>query len=372
MRFAGLRSRRARLLEGEIEFERAVYECPRCRRSLAPLDGELGLGPHEQLGRLVQKKAAYAAACGSFTQASRDLRHQAELEVSPAEIARVAERVGCVLDELQREREEQWNEPVGGDHNVAKPEIACERLVLQADATSVLTVSGEENKMVYVGTAFDASSRGRKESGRPVIGERRYGASAEDFEDFAPRLRALAHRMGARQAAKLAFVGDGASYLWKWAQENLSEAVMIQAPWHVFDRLSKLLEELGHKGAPKQAQLGQWSALILESRAGEVIEQLGQERKRRRGLKRKRLEEEIGYLENSRHRMDYARYRQEGWLIGSGAIEATCKHLVKERFGLSGARWKRSRLRFILALRLSIFNEEWKTDWDSQALRPAA
>lgn len=61
--------------------------------------------------------------------------------------------------------------------------------------------------------------------------------------------------------------------------------------------------------------------------------------------------------------MDYARYCREGWPIGSGAIEGTCKHLVKERFGVTGARWKRERIRDVLALRLSMYNERWGEDW---------
>jgi hypothetical protein len=374
MRPAGEKPRSARLLEGGLEFSRPVYECPRCRRSHAPLDAELGLGAHEQLGRLVRKKAAYAAAHGSFAGASRDLKHQAEIDVSPAEIARVAEQAGAALAERQDERDERWREPVSGDHVVAEPEIACERLVFESDATAVLTVEGEENKMVYVATAFDASARGEKTpGGRPFIAERRFAACAGDFEDFGPEMRALAHRMGARGAKKIAFLADGAPCLWKWAEENLPGAVMIQDPWHVFDRQSKLLDDLGETGDAKRARLDGWKETILAGRVGEVIEQLrGMKKGRRKDKKRKRIEEEIGYLEKGRPRMDYPRYREDGWPIGSGAIEATCKHLVKERFNLTGARWKRGRLKYVLALRLSIFNEEWESDWTSAALRSAA
>ena len=80
----------------------------------------------------------------------------------------------------------------------------------------------------------------------------------------------------------------------------------------------------------------------------------------------------MNYLENNRPRMDYARYKADGWPIGSGAIEGAFKDLVKRRFGLTGARWKRGRLMYVLALRLSIFNEEWDNDWLSGPLRPAA
>ena len=68
--------------------------------------------------------------------------------------------------------------------------------------------------------------------------------------------------------------------------------------------------------------------------------------------------------------MDYPRFRAEGWMIGSGAVEGTCKHLVKERYNVTGARWKRSNIPYVLALRLSIFNGEWAGDWEQ--LREAA
>ena len=64
--------------------------------------------------------------------------------------------------------------------------------------------------------------------------------------------------------------------------------------------------------------------------------------------------------------MDYARYEREGWPIGSGAIEGTCKHLVKERFCITGAQWRRKSIPFMLALRLSIFNEEWDSIWQHE------
>ena len=60
--------------------------------------------------------------------------------------------------------------------------------------------------------------------------------------------------------------------------------------------------------------------------------------------------------------MDYPRYRGDGWPIGSGAVEGTCKHLVKERDNVTGARWRRDNIPFVLALRLSIFNEKWESD----------
>lgn len=133
-----------------------------------------------------------------------------------------------------------------------------------------------------------------------------------------------------------------------------------------------MLDALDESGEAKKTRLDGWISTILASHVEEVIEDLRQLRTGRRGKKRKIIEGEMNYLENNRPRMDYARYEAEGWPIGSGAIEGACKDLVKRRFGLTGARWKRGRLKYVLALRLSIYNEEWENDWLSEPLRRAA
>ena len=75
------------------------------------------------------------------------------------------------------------------------------------------------------------------------------------------------------------------------------------------------------------------------------------------------MDQEITYFETGQARMDYPRYRREGWPIGSGAVEGTCKHLVKERFNVTGAQWLRDNIQNVLALRLAAFNDEWDFFW---------
>jgi len=63
-------------------------------------------------------------------------------------------------------------------------------------------------------------------------------------------------------------------------------------------------------------------------------------------------------IKTGRERMDYACYIAEGLPIGSGPVEAACKHLVKERYDLSGARGACTKVGNVLALRVAIANEE--------------
>ncbi|MGI5868541.1 MAG: hypothetical protein ACOX9C_03725 [Kiritimatiellia bacterium] len=51
------------------------------------------------------------------------------------------------------------------------------------------------------------------------------------------------------------------------------------------------------------------------------------------------IDRRLSYFRTHRKRMQYRRFRREGWPIGSGAIEGACKSLVKQRTNLSGQRW---------------------------------
>lgn len=311
----------------------------------------------------VERKASFAAAFSPFCEASEALRELADLEVSSSEVDRIAQEHGERLDAIQRKEEEAWRAPVDPLREVPKPDLSCERVVIEADGTTVLTVADEEHKSVYCGTAFGLDGRG-KSGDRPFLSERLYTASAENMADFSERLKALAWRSGMR-TAQVAFVGDGARCLWKWAEENLPEGtVFIQDFWHVCEHLSELAQLLFP--GDWEPTFKQWKQWLRKSKMTQLLKALRELQGRRRGKAREALEEQIAYLESGRHRMDYARYEKEGWPIGSGAIEGTCKHLVKTRFAVTGARWRRGNIHKTLALRLAVFNNEWEEYWENR------
>jgi hypothetical protein len=371
LRLLGRRRRRARTLLGEmIVFERVVWECPATRRQVAPLDGELGLEPGAKMARRLVEKVAWAGARSPFGQASEDLARLAGLEVSRAEVDRVVRQEGERVLLLQEERQKRLSAPVAKGQPVFPAQIRCPRLVVQADSATALTVEGEDHKQIHCAGAFDADAcRGADQSGRPFILESRYAASAESMEEFGPAVAAWANRMGARSAQAMAFIADGAPALWKMAAERLPRATLIQDFWHVAQRLHGLARDLGSAetltAAAASEQAAQWCSLLRQSRVEEIIRLLSQEaQKHFSEVKKARIEQELSYLEYGKHRMDYQRYEREGWPIGSGAIEGTCKYLVKQRLAATGARWRRANLPKIMALRLYQANEEWDQDFD--------
>ena len=57
------------------------------------------------------------------------------------------------------------------------------------------------------------------------------------------------------------------------------------------------------------------------------------------GPRRKKADECVRYLKNERPYLDYPKALAHGWPVATGVIEGACRHLVRDRLDISGARW---------------------------------
>lgn len=79
--------------------------------------------------------------------------------------------------------------------------------------------------------------------------------------------------------------------------------------------------------------------------------------------------ETLTYFRNNHSRIRYHEYLSKGYLIGSGAMEGACKHLVKERAHRSGMRWGPEGCMSILRNRALIKSGDWDAFWTEEAHR---
>jgi len=69
------------------------------------------------------------------------------------------------------------------------------------------------------------------------------------------------------------------------------------------------------------------------------------------------------YLTNKRAHLDYPTALKQGWPIATGIIEGACRHLVKDRMDLTGARWGLHGAEAVLKLRALRCNGDFETYW---------
>ena len=69
------------------------------------------------------------------------------------------------------------------------------------------------------------------------------------------------------------------------------------------------------------------------------------------------------YLTNKHAYLDYPTALAHGWPIATGVIEGACRHLVKDRMDLTGARWGLPGAEAILKLRAVRSNGDFEDYW---------
>ena len=79
---------------------------------------------------------------------------------------------------------------------------------------------------------------------------------------------------------------------------------------------------------------------------------------RKRGLDLTDLDKAVTYLENNQKHMKYDKALANGWPIATGMIEGSCRYVIEDRFGITGARWSPDGAETILKLRAVVVNDD--------------
>jgi hypothetical protein len=106
---------------------------------------------------------------------------------------------------------------------------------------------------------------------------------------------------------------------------------------------------------------------ILHGRAAEVIDRIAriaaghppQGPEHARNIRRV-----LSYLRARQPCLDYPKALAAGWPVATGVIEGACRHLVKDRMGITGARWSTDGAQAILWLRVIRANHDHDDYWN--------
>jgi hypothetical protein len=78
---------------------------------------------------------------------------------------------------------------------------------------------------------------------------------------------------------------------------------------------------------------------------------------------RKPADDAAAYLTNKAPHLDYPTALQNRWPIATGIVEGACRHLVKDRMDITGARWGLTGAEAILKLRALKANGDFNDYW---------
>ena len=378
----GVQSQRQRGVQtrlGPIRLKRWWHHCWRCGHGWSPADQALELAPYQQTSTGLAHWQAALGAITTFREAARLLDELAGVQVGSETLRTHAEQVGTELEGRQRqttEYVEQAHEPPADEYDPAPG-----MLVVETDGVMVryrdrrldgTAVEGDwhEVKLGLVGGWQDG-----------CLHQPSYVAAREAAPAFASRVGAEAARRGALDVVKwhpwdgtpaelrpVVVLGDGAKWIWEHVATCFGDERTEIVDWfHASQHIWTVAKELHGEDMPETKA---WAKRALDQlwTCGPKPVLAGFDASQPRTVAAADvLKRERGYFSSNADRMRYPSLREQHLPIGSGAVEASAKHLVQHRMKRTGSRWSELGARAILDLRCHLLSGR---TLDSVALLP--
>lgn len=325
-----------------------------------PIRERWDLEPHQQLSPWLREKLAFTAtATGTYEEAAAVATEWGS--------AVEASTVHALIQRLGQEAEEKMQERLKTLPQELVPQrSASELAVFQLDGwhvrhrgagwgkkkTKKNRVEWHELKM----GVFYLIEQAIEVKGRGILTDKVVVSWQGEPLELGRRLHWEALRHGLGKAKWVVVVADGSEWIWNVAADRWAEATEILDFYHASEHLWTLGRTLcGEDGA--KAWVQERLHRLRHGKEDEVLKEIA-------GLKVARNEageivrKEKTYFANQAERMHYQDFSRNGWPIGSGTVESTCRQ-KQCRFKRSGQFWTETGLRYLGAVIEARHNGHW-------------
>lgn len=378
-------TRRLETRFGEVIVRRRGYGA-RGLESFFPLDAELNLPP-DKYSHGVREALAQEVIGGSFDEAVAHLKRAGGGSMAKRQAEEVAVRLSKDFDAFYRQ---PWVSTKGEG-------AQAELLVISADGKGIVMhptglreatrkaaqqtehrvqtrlSPGEKRNRKRMATVVSVYEIGRyprtpqeildpdkkPDQKRPRPHHKRTWARVEqDLKEVIEQGFEEAVRRDPDQQMRWVVLTDGQEGLLRQvyaaAKRYKVDITVVQDFVHVLEYLWKAAHAL-HPAEPelREAWVLERAQAVLGGRVPDVASGLRRAatRKQLSQYARQPVDKAADYLANNRSRLHYDEALAQGLPIATGVIEGACRHLVKDRMDITGARWGLARAEAILKLR---------------------
>ena len=339
---------------GKMDYQRRYYLCPECHQGQSPLDKKYGIVPGQSTPTLASLLGMLGVEV-SFEEASQLAERFLLFRVSDTQYWRSPSNTVRKQTEgygnAQAQVEKEWIENAEDEKALQVRERTLEhrpgRIYASLDGAHVpLQHEWRELKtLCWYKVEKIRPPTSRKHHRQPIdqrsdlqARDMKYHCDITEAEPFGRLLWATGLQNQVDTYEEIVFVCDGAVWIWRLVEKYFPQATQIVDWYHASQYLMPIAETAFGAGTEQARQwLTQARTDLWEGRIQEVIQSC--RTFLHRTAARTFAEKAITYYTHNENRMDYARFRQQGYLIGSGTIESACKQIAASRLKCSGARW---------------------------------
>ena len=286
---------------------------------LSKATSKFGISEHIQgLFCLLGQSVVYKEAC--------ELLHELlGIEVCAPQVQRVCTYYGNTIDPLIKAN--------------------CEAVIpsLQTNKKDDVIYAMVDGSMIYtredqwrelkLGRLFHASKVVDIHKNRRAVMDSVYVCHLGSIHEFFPKFER--HLVGYNNKV---IIGDGAKWIWNWADDNFPGAVQILDFFHAKEKLVLFAKQQFKNEAIRSNWVQQQSDKLLDNGLEEVLITLKKCRAKSEEAKSAK-QKALDYFIEHDDRMQYKTYREQGLMIGSGPIEAAHRSVIQQRMKLSGQKW---------------------------------
>lgn len=331
---------------GRVSYRRRYGVCRHCHTGVSPLDKCMGIAAGQVTAGLAEL-LALAGVEVAFEEGTRLLERYLLFQVSDNTLRKETERFGG----LQKGREVEWIKNSQDEQwlQQRQQEIGIQPGRLYGSIDGVMApLVGEWRELKNIAWYRVETVRSYQKRRRHAqrVGEQShlqaqditYHCDIQSAEQFGELFWASACQRLADLQAELVFVCDGAAWIWKLIEKHFPHAVQIVDWYHASEYLPPVAEAAFGNGTEKyHAWLENARTFLWEGRIADLISACRQ--LSTIASANQSVQHAITYFTNNQKRMDYARFRHNGYFIGSGTVESGGKQISGLRLKRAGARW---------------------------------
>lgn len=333
------------------EINRRSFHCRPCDIYERPLDKVLNLSGRFTLE--IRKAMLLLGQRIPFQEASDYLNKLLRVQVSDQTILTTVESAGKAVHE---EDLLMVRGLLNKEGFVKQPEVSeikkTGAAYLQMDGMMVQTRE-DGWKEIRNGILFSEDKRVETDKNHNWIQEKicfsLFNRNKNSLEAFKRRATAEAFHFGFEQYEKPVIIGDGAKWIWDYADEHHPEAIQILDYYHACEYLGAALGSIKISEKKKESVFDK----LLEGKVVAIIAFLKTQKKT------KEITDCIRYYSNHQMRMRYQLYIDQGLDIGSGAIESTHRTLIQSRMKQAGMHWKKKNVQSVASVRARVQSGRW-------------
>ena len=358
------------LKPADPESRKMLLEAEGLKR-VVPLDIRLGVDslPFKMTVGAMLMTAYWAQNQMSYRRASDAIRSISMIETNPETVRLVADHVGGVVFEADMSAADRLRGQFAhGGVDFGGGRVKDGVLYIQTDGAALNTRNRDddgstwrENKLGLVFSSdnirYWTDAKGKKHH---RILKREYVSYVGGIDTFKWLLLLCAVRNGYGAYRKVVVLGDGATWIRNMVAELFPDAQQILDFFHLSENVYKFAKALFKMDEGKYKP---WAEDLCErlkaSKHEEVLRDL-------QGYREKPPQDSdvnlYNYIENNIGNIDYAKYEQEGYFVGSGAIESGNRVVLQQRLKQPGMRWNEDTAQPLLTLRAKYESGLWQKE----------